>query len=263
MSLWRFSIYVKLLTCIAAAFVLLRWGKVSRAAVVAMCVIVIAIGVSFQVARGHAIAMSSIPEDDPAYLELCDWVRLNTPVDAVFLMPPQEQAFRLRAQRAIVVNFKHVPQLSRQFPAWRDRMEDVLDLPDLRQLPTPFPNTFPALRDRYEAQSPQRLSEVARKYGARYIVSGHRIDGLDLVFSKGEWFLYDRGVDKAEMEKRILDAYGIRLEPQTLAYLQQQLDSPNRPATIAVMGGDARTGVPVRAMIDPMTFSSSPSASSR
>jgi hypothetical protein len=140
-------------------------------------------------------------------------------------------------------------------------MQDVLDMPDLRQLPTPFPNTFAAMRDRYASQSPQRLAEVARKYGARYIVAGRQLDGFKLVFSNREWFLYDlQPMDRAEMASRILHTYGIRLEPQTLAYLQQQLESPQRPAVIPVMGGDARTGVPVRALIDPTTFTSSSSA---
>jgi len=45
-------------------------------------------------------------DEDRDYLAVCDYVREHTPLDAVFVVPPNEQLFRYRAQRAIVVNFK-------------------------------------------------------------------------------------------------------------------------------------------------------------
>ena len=49
---------------------------------------------------------------DNEYLALCRWACDHTPIDAVFLVPPQETEFRYYARRAIVVNFKGVPQLA-------------------------------------------------------------------------------------------------------------------------------------------------------
>src|SRR6185369_9789641 len=103
------------------------------------------------------------------YVAICDRIRQNTPVDSIFLVPPDEQAFRLRAQRAIVVNFKAVPQLSGELRQWRDRLRDVLDLADLNTLPRPFAATLEAIRQRYESLPPEHLEQVARKYHARYV----------------------------------------------------------------------------------------------
>jgi hypothetical protein len=198
-SLYRFSIYPKLITCIAAGFFIYEIGAMThrpRAAVSASLALGL-LTLALCIARGPYLGMFHIPEDEAKYLAACDWVRQHTPVDAVFIVPPQEQEFRLRAQRAIVVNYKGVPQLSTELPEWRDRLEAVLDLSDLRTLPRPFPATLAAMRDRYAALSPDALERAAQHYGARYIVSDRRwderrwegrrvdIDGND------QWFLYD------------------------------------------------------------------------
>ncbi len=185
-SLYRFSIYPKLLGCVAAGFVLrvpARWTAIVGVAMVVLCVL-----------RGPYFGLFKIPEDDAGYLAACDWIRQNTPIDAIFLVPPDEQAFRLRAQRAIVVNFKAVPQLSGELPAWRDRLRDVLDLPDLMTLPRPFETTLHAIRQQYESLPPEHLQSIARKYGARYVLTAHRIDDwsmrrIDLPANSG-YFLY-------------------------------------------------------------------------
>ena len=108
------------------------------------------------------------------YLAACDWIRYNTPADAVFLVPPNEQAFRLRAQRAIVVNFKCVPQLSGELPAWRERLGQMLMI-DIRQLRTPFKETLDDIRNRYEHLPPAHYANVAQRYDARYVLVGHRL----------------------------------------------------------------------------------------
>ena len=59
-------------------------------------------------------------------------------------------------------------------------------------------------------------------------------------------------MDAADVQKRILDVYGIRVEPRMGEYVLSKLDSPGRAlrkGSIVVMGGHARTGVPVRQAI--------------
>jgi hypothetical protein len=196
-SLYRFSVFPKLLGCIGAAFlverVARRW-KIERAVTAcAACAGLVLMCACAE--RGPYLGMFRLVHDDPPYDAVCDWARQNTPADAVFLVPPQEEDFRLRARRAIVINFKGVPQLSGEFPEWRDRLRDVLDLPDLRVLPTPFASTLAAIRDRYEALPPAHLEAVSRKYGARYVLVGHRISEWEArrvdVGANPEYFLYD------------------------------------------------------------------------
>lgn len=255
MSLWRFSIYPKLLSCIALAWVIwdgprsariaisilmtlsfcawLMWGlsgltKVISPDLVAANYIGIAV---FQliamfagcVARvrmpSHAAAIGmfcallgsiaiywqwdhlglkfpGLEGDDAAYLSAVDWARQHTPRDAVFLVPPDEESFRLRGRRAIVVNFKNVPQLSAELPAWRDRLGDVLGMDDLRTLARPMPRTLADLRERYTKQSGEHLLNVARKYDARYLLATRKLD--DELHASPVWrdssrgyFLYD------------------------------------------------------------------------
>ena len=131
-------------------------------------------------------------------MALCAWARENTPADAVFRVPPDEQSFRLHARRAIVVNFKNVPQLSGELVEWRDRLEAVLEMDDLRTLPTPFARTLDAIRRRYAERSPAHLASVAGRYEARYIVGVRQLDAPELgppLFSDpaGRYFLYDLG----------------------------------------------------------------------
>jgi hypothetical protein len=194
-SLYRFSIYPKLLSCIGAAF-LIRQAAARQVVVGAAIAIGVAL-IGLCLWRGTYLGLFRIPQDESSYLRACDWIRGHTPVDAVFLVPPSEQEFRLRAQRAIVVNFKGVPQLSSELPTWRDRMQAVLDIDDLTKLPRPFPATLAAIRQRYDSIPPEHLEAAARRYHARYILVGHRLDSpvwenrrVD-VDGIAAWFLYD------------------------------------------------------------------------
>ena len=129
---------------------------------------------AFCIARGPFFGAFRMPGDDVEHLQLCEWARGNTQIDAIFLVPPGESSFRLSARRAIVVNFKAVPQLSGELPAWRERLGQVLML-DIRRLPTPFERTLREIRRRYEGREPEHYENVARRYGAGYVLVGHRL----------------------------------------------------------------------------------------
>jgi hypothetical protein len=253
MSLYRFSIFPKLLSCIAAAWLIWRscWGRI----VLRMLVACLLFGVMFLILGGNRFEdlpnfltrnafalwlfalvalvallrprvvgwggpfLSSIvgicvivglalswPKlgilhegsrgDDIAYLTLCDWVNQHTPRDAVFLVPPDEQSFRLHARRAIVVNFKNVPQLSGELGEWRDRLQNVLVIADIRSLPRPFYRTLHAIRARYATLPPEHLIAAAQRYGARYVVTVRPLHAPGFgqpAFSdkQGQYFLYD------------------------------------------------------------------------
>jgi hypothetical protein len=72
-----------------------------------------------------------------------------------------------------VVNYKGVPQLARELPQWRDRLESVLNMEDLRTLPRPMPETLAAIRQRYDELPADKLIDAARQWKARYIVATH------------------------------------------------------------------------------------------
>lgn len=135
---------------------------------------------------------------DADYLALCDFAAdtANAPLGAVFLVPPHDEDFRLRARRAIVVNWKSVPQLAGELPEWQERLSAALGWPDLRALPRgSYLKAVEAMRARYDAVPADALVAAARRYGARYVVATRDL-GDDLRHrlaapAFGRYLLYD------------------------------------------------------------------------
>jgi hypothetical protein len=68
-------------------------------------------------------------------------------------------------------------------------------------------------------------------------------------------------VDAGEVRTRMLAQFGIRIEPAMSQYVLRQLeDASSGAASFPVMGGDARTGVPVRRMIPASAFTTDAAA---
>ena len=69
-------------------------------------------------------------------------------------------------------------------------------------------------------------------------------------------------MDAGEVRTRMLAQFGIRIEPRMSEYVLRQLaNGPSAAASFPVMGGDARTGTPVRRYIPVAEFGASPRAS--
>jgi hypothetical protein len=195
MSLYRFSIFVQVLGCAGAAIFVERAFIRPRAAGVLGTTGCIAIILVCAV-RGPYFGLVKLPGDDPGYVELCRWASVNTSTDATFLVPPSEESMRLTGRRAIVVNYKAVPQLSVELIEWQRRMCNVLDLPDLRGLPRDYRKAVPFVQRRYSDLSVDQLLAAARRYDARYIVTQESsLPGAQRVFvdATGKWMLYDLG----------------------------------------------------------------------
>ncbi len=148
------------------------------------------------------LSIDAVRADPPAYVALAEWARANTPTDAVFLVPPEEQSFRLRARRAIVVNYKNVPQLSGELPEWRDRLRAALAQGDLMTLPRSMGPTLRAIGERYASLPPAYLAQTAARYDADYVVTSGPADpppgsGLSLRHASGRYRLYHRTMSPA------------------------------------------------------------------
>ena len=61
------------------------------------------------------------------WLRVCEWIKNNTPADAQFITPDQQQTFKWYAQRAEVVNWKDVPQDAQAMVDWRGRVGLLID----------------------------------------------------------------------------------------------------------------------------------------
>ena len=63
-------------------------------------------------------------------------------------------------------------------------------------------------------------------------------------------------MDAGEVRTRMLAQFGLRIEPGMSEYVVRQLGNTasSSDASFAVMGGDARTGVPVRRLVPAAAF---------
>ncbi|QDV68446.1 hypothetical protein Poly24_21550 [Rosistilla carotiformis] len=92
--------------------------------------------------------------------QVCDWVRDNTPPEAVFLSPRHQQTFKWFAQRAEVVNWKDVPQDAPSLIEWKRRMAEI------------FPRRLGGVRVtiRYD-----QLRQFREEYKTEYLIVDRRI----------------------------------------------------------------------------------------
>jgi hypothetical protein len=92
------------------------------------------------------------------WLHACDWIAEKTPTDAMFLTPREQQTFKWYAGRPEVVTWKDVPQDARGLIEWKKRMDEI------------HPHDPQHHEHGLAAFSDAELVELARKYGATYIV---------------------------------------------------------------------------------------------
>ncbi len=99
------------------------------------------------------------------WVKVCDWVESNTPVDAVFLTPSQQQTFKWYASRSEVVSWKDIPQDAESIVQWRERLNRI-------QLPQQSSEL------QLLTYSDDQLERLANDYGADYLVLPQRVYDL-------------------------------------------------------------------------------------
>ena len=85
----------------------------------------------------------------------CEWIRDNTPRDALVLAPRPHMTFKWFAERAEYATRKDVPQDAQSLVEWRLRHEELYD--ELN----PWVNYLP----------PERVKTIVEKYGVDYIIA--------------------------------------------------------------------------------------------
>jgi hypothetical protein len=97
-----------------------------------------------------------------AECDLYRWAKAETPRDAVFVVPLDLERFRLRAERAVVVDWKGFPYRARDAEEWYRRIVRVSGVPD--------PAAKEEVLDGYLRLDAERARALAREFGARYAV---------------------------------------------------------------------------------------------
>jgi hypothetical protein len=101
--------------------------------------------------------------DYSAWLDVCAWIKTNTPADAMFLTPRLNHSFKWRTGRAEVVTRKDVPQDAAGILEWDRRIKDIYYFETPAGLAGPI--------DSLCVLSAERLQELAAKYGADFVLA--------------------------------------------------------------------------------------------
>jgi hypothetical protein len=117
------------------------------------------------------------------WLDATEWIRRNTPPDALFLTPRGNQTFKWRTGHPEVITQKDIPQSARGIVAWRQRLDDVYG----------YTNEFgePDMVKSLGHHGTQRVLEIARKYSVDYVLTDtRRILGLPIVYLNEAYVVY-------------------------------------------------------------------------
>jgi hypothetical protein len=103
------------------------------------------------------------------WVAVCNWARVATPADEVFLTPRHQQTFKWYAERAEVVNWKDVPQDAKSLVEWKRRFYRV------------FPRELGRMRVsiRYDT-----LRGFRDEYNVRFMIVDNRVAGNQLPLVK-------------------------------------------------------------------------------
>lgn len=97
--------------------------------------------------------------------ELANYVKQNTPEDAVFYVPPRFGEFRYMAERAIVVDFAAYPFQDQAMREWYSRIASCYGVPDQFGF-----DALPQLNETVYHISDVELFDLSQKYGFSYAV---------------------------------------------------------------------------------------------
>ena len=119
---------------------------------------------------------ATLPED---YAALYEWTRQTDP-DALFLIPPRLDTFRLHGRRSVVVDWKAYPPNAAGIVEWYRRLEVVTGRTDFTHRGQ--------LVQGHAAIERDRLKHVVQEFGVHYLVLEHETEasarlGLPEVFA--------------------------------------------------------------------------------
>jgi hypothetical protein len=131
--------------------------------------------------RGEGLTTD--PVGSPADLALERWAREQTPVDALFLVPPSMGRFRAIARRAVVVDTKSPPLQPEYLVEWYRRLCAVVQLDQAK--------THELVEAHWSELSPAQLEAVARASHADYLVvaAGTHL-AAPLAYANDEYAVY-------------------------------------------------------------------------
>jgi len=134
-------------------------ARFARHAATAMAALIVAV-VLWRSPRGAGLTTET--DGSPGERAVASWAQHDTPIDAVFLMPPSMDRFRLLSRRAVVVDTKSPPLRPDLLVGWYRRLCAVVGV-------TEAP-THEWIEQRWTQLAPAEIEAVGRAFGVDYIV---------------------------------------------------------------------------------------------
>jgi len=105
-----------------------------------------------------AASETNVQEWFDDWQRVCEWVAAETPRDAMFWTPREQQTFKWYAGRAEAVTWKDVPQDARGIIEWKRRLDEV------------YPRDLAHRQHGLAAFDDTTLVNLAQRYRAKYIL---------------------------------------------------------------------------------------------
>ena len=132
----------------------------------------------------HRVPRGERAVDVADWQDVCQWIKQNTPSDAVFITPRSSQTFKWRTDRAEVATWKDLPQDAESIVAWDQRLRRLRLPPEERR--------ERAGRESLAWLGAERLLEAGSDYGATYVVTEGRAElALPIVYRNGAYAVYE------------------------------------------------------------------------
>lgn len=192
------DVMLPLNTCLLFACALKQtFARKARWALLLVCILLLncIVRPQFVIFQDSVQAIRQFPSEqqevDPEWKNLCDWVRNNTPKDAIFVSPPVEFVnFTWLAERPTIAKFKLVPNTKAAILPWYERLCDLSG--SFRWLDV-LKNFGKQLSDGYNRLTTSQAEALMVKYQADYLVTRiqHQLN-LPVAYSNQFYILYKK-----------------------------------------------------------------------
>ncbi|MGK7937614.1 MAG: DUF6798 domain-containing protein [Xenococcaceae cyanobacterium] len=106
--------------------------------------------------------------------------------DALILVPPSQDRFRVYSERSVVFTFRGSPFTDRGIKEWSNRLKLIIDVPEKKI-------NWSKIDSKYRNLSDGQLTNIAKKHGANYILTNinwhAKIKGYPIA-QEGKWIIY-------------------------------------------------------------------------
>ncbi|WP_431655310.1 DUF6798 domain-containing protein [Pantanalinema rosaneae] len=146
--------------------------------------------------QAQVAALNQFPNRHPEFIALCNWVKTQTPTDAIIISPPVEFVeFNWLAERSTIANYKLLPQTKTRIIEWYERLADLsggtFPKPALARTRDPRKNIRKQLTQGYKQLKLKQVKNLVRKYSASYLITtaDHRLE-LPIAYQNNRYILY-------------------------------------------------------------------------